>query len=286
MTARNAATIALVIALGVGAAAAQAPTFSARVEVVRLDVLVTDNGQPVRGLTVEDFDVFDNGVRQTLDLVSFEQIPLDVVLTLDASASVRGARLDHLREASRAVLGALKKDDKAALITFSEAVIHDAGLTSDVDALQLALDAVDPSGDTALTDGAYTGITVADGSGGRGLVIVFSDGVDTASWLNARAVVDAGRRSEVVVYGVSAAGGDPSFLRDLTSATGGRLYQVSSTRTLGAAFLAALQEFRQRYLVSYTPRGVSQGGWHKLEVKLKNRRGTVRARPGYLGDER
>ena len=72
-------------------AAAQGPTFSAKLEVVRLDVLVTAGGKPLRGLTVDDFDVSDNGVRQTLNLASFEQIPLSVVLALDASASLSAA---------------------------------------------------------------------------------------------------------------------------------------------------------------------------------------------------
>jgi hypothetical protein len=67
-------------------AAAQGPTFSTKLEVVRLDVLATAGGKPLRGLTVNDFEVLDNGVRQTLDLASFEQIPLSVVLALDASA--------------------------------------------------------------------------------------------------------------------------------------------------------------------------------------------------------
>jgi VWFA-related protein len=74
----------------------------------------------------------------------------------------------------------------------------------------------------------------------------------------------------------------PEFLRDVTSFTGGRLFEVEKTANLGSIFLNVLEEFRQRYLVSYTPRGVAKDGWHKLEVRVKNRRATVKARPGYL----
>jgi VWFA-related protein len=74
---------------------------------------------------------------------------------------------------------------------------------------------------------------------------------------------------------------EPEFLRELASLTGGRLLEVDRTANLSAIFLEVLQEFRQRYLLSYTPRGVATDGWHRLEVKVR-RRATVKARPGYL----
>jgi hypothetical protein len=63
---------------------------------------------------------------------------------------------------------------------------------------------------------------------------------------------------------------------------GSTLVEVEKTANLSAIFLRVLEEFRHRYLVSYTPRGVSKDGWHRLTVRVK-RGGTVRARPGYLG---
>jgi len=69
--------------------------------------------------------------------------------------------------------------------------------------------------------------------------------------------------------------------RDLTSFTGGRLFEIEKTANLSAIFLSVLEEFRQRYLVSYTPRGVAKDGWHRLTVTVK-RGATVKARPGYL----
>ena len=86
----------------------------------------------------------------------------------------------------------------------------------------------------------------------------------------------------MVVYGVSMARAKSAFLRDLTSLTGGRLYEVERMANLGSVFLSVLEEFRQRYLVSYIPRGVAKDGWHRLEVRVRNRKTTIRARPGYL----
>jgi len=278
----HASIAAAVAALSLPLTAAQGPTFSTRLEAVRLDVLVTAGGQPVRGLTVDDFEVSDNGVRQTLDLASFEQIPLSVVLALDASASLSAPQLDDLRSAGRAVLAALKNDDQAALVTFTELVSLEQALTGDAAAVESALGRVDPDGGTALVDGVYSAVTIADASRGRGLTIVFSDGLDTASWLTKEQVIEAARRSDVVVYGVGTGRTETDFLSDITDDTGGRLLQIDSTANIRDRFLAILAEFRERYVLSYTPRGVAHSGWHRLDVRIKGRRATVRARPGYM----
>jgi VWFA-related protein len=260
---------------------AQDVTFSSRIEAVRVDVLVTDNGQPVRGLGPADFEIRDNGVVQQIDLVSFDQVPLNAVLALDMSDSVAGERLDRLRAAGNAVLAGLKLADQSALVTFSHVVQLGAKLTHDVGSVRAALSRAAGTGNTALFDGTYAGITVGGTEAGRALLIVFSDGLDTSSWLTADKVLDAARRSDVIVYAVSVRSPTkPDFLRDLTSVTSGRLFEVEKTESLEAVFVGILEEFRHRYLVSYTPRGVSPEGWHKLDVRVK-RKAVVRARPGY-----
>ena len=158
-----------------------------------------------------------------------------------------------------------------------------AGLTSDVASVQAALGDAQSSGQTALVDGTYAGIMVGESDAGRALLIVFSDGVDTSSWLRADAVLDAAKRADVVVYGVSVVSRlKPEFLRELTSLTGGRLFEIDKTANLASTFLGILDEFRHRYLVSYTPKGVAKDGWHKLDVRVRNRRAAIKARPGYL----
>jgi len=277
-------TIALALMLEAsGGRAQQSPAFSSRIEAVRVDVLVTDNGQPVRGLKPGDFEVIDNGVPQVVDLVSFDEVPLNVILALDMSDSVAGDRLEQLRGAGGGVLAALKKGDQAALVSFSHVVQLGAGLTSDVASVQAALGDAQSSGQTALVDGTYAGIMVGESDAGRALLIVFSDGVDTSSWLRADAVLDAAKRADVVVYGVSVVSRlKPEFLRELTSLTGGRLFEIDKTANLASTFLGILDEFRHRYLVSYTPKGVAKDGWHKLDVRVRNRRAAIKARPGYL----
>lgn len=283
MIRRVLALTVLVFAAAVLAAQTQNPTFSSKVEAVRVDVLVTENGKPVRGLGAADFEILDNGVRQTIDLVGFEQLPLNVVFSFDLSGSILGERLENLREAGHAVLGGLKKGDQAGLVSFNDLVVVGPDLTGNTGLVGAAIDQAEPTGNTSLVDASFAGMMMAESDVGRGLVIVFSDGLDTSSWLRSKAVLDVAKRSDAVVYAVSAGlASRAAFLRDLTEQTAGRLFQVESTKGLSAVFLQVLDEFRQRYLVSYSPSGVSREGWHALTVRVKGRNATVRARPGYL----
>lgn len=288
MNTRWLVAVALLLLGSTGSAVTQTPTFSATLEAVRVDVLVTERGQVVRGLRPADFEVLDNGVRQQVDLVSFEQIPLNVILALDMSSSVSGERLEHLRGAGRALLDGLTREDRAALLTFSHMVVLGEGMTANVGRMRTALDqvqslSVHAFGGTALIDGSYAAMILGESDVGRGLAIVFSDGLDTSSWLSADKVLESARRSDVVVYSVSVRGSNKApFLRDLSALTGGTVVEIESTKDLGATFVGILDEFRQRYLVSYSPHGVSKDGWHRLEVRVRGRKATVKARAGYL----
>jgi len=266
--------------------AAQQPTFSTRRESVRVDVLVTDGGRPVRGLTAADFEVLDSGVPQQVDFVSFEDLPVGVVLALDASASISPAQMDHLRQGGGAVLNGLRAQDQAALLTFADAVVLRERLTDDVARVRTAVSEItattEASGGTALIDACYTAMTLADADAGRALLIAFTDGVDTSSWLDADRVLQAARRSNAVVYGVSTSDMSGSFLDQLSGVTGGQAIKVASTADLSATFLRIIQEFRQRYLISFSPAGVSNDSWHPLTVRVKGRRVDVKTRAGYF----
>ena len=73
------------------------------------------------------------------------------------------------------------------------------------------------------------------------------------------------------------------FLKDLAAATGGRLVVAEGDRDIGAAFGRVLDEFNSRYVLTYTPAGVTGQGWHRIDLKLKRKKGTVTARRGYFG---
>jgi VWFA-related protein len=197
------------------------------------------------------------------------------------SGSLRADALAHLREASRALLDGLRPDDRSGLVTFSQEVLRRVPPTKDTSSIRTAINAAEPQGQTALIDASHAAITFAASPTERGLVVIFSDGLDTTSWLTSDLALETAKRSEVVTYGVRVGTLDDEFLGDLTDATGGRLLQLNSTDALRATFIQILEEFRHRYLVSFTPRGVASDGWHRLQVRVKQRGAVVRTRAGY-----
>jgi VWFA-related protein len=277
--------IAILLLAG-GLSSAQSPLFSSRVEGVRVDVLVTQNGRPMTGLGPADFEVRDNGVVQTIDLVNLGDVPVNAVLTLDVSDSVSGPRLASLQRAGNALLDGLTRDDFAALVTFNQMVVRQVPLTRQVEPVREALGQAQGFGDTALVDASLGAMLLGDTDAGRTLIVVFSDGVDTASLTRPELVVETARRVNAIVYAVSTSEETPRFLRDLAAATSGRVLDIGRTGDPGPAFLEILQEFRRRYLVTYTPAGVDKAGWHKLEVRVKRSGARVQARTGYFSSQR
>jgi Ca-activated chloride channel family protein len=263
--------------------AGQEPMFRARVDGVRIDALVTSDGKPVTLLTADDFELRDNGVLQQVTVTPRSDSPVSVILALDASSSIKGPRLETLRAAARTLLQALGAKDQAALVTFNESVTERVALTADVNRIVDTLQTFDPDGDTALIDATLASILIGEIDASRSLVVVLSDGVDTASYTSPRAIVDAARAANVVMYAIwSGREQRPSFLADATEIAGGRLIDVSRSGDLAGAFLEIFREFRQRYLLTYTPTGVAGEGWHRVDLRVKRRNAEVQSRRGYF----
>ena len=267
----------------VPAAQRQAPIFSAAATGVRVDVLVTERNVPVRGLTAADFTLSDNGVSQEIDVVESSDVPINVVLAFDGSGSTEGRRINDLAEAGHALIAGLKPNDRIALTTFNHAVAPRVSLTSDFTQVAQALERIEPGGQTALLDGIHAAIMTTQAEAGRSLVIVCTDGRDTMSWLQVDEVSEVARRSNAVIYGVAAGRARRwAELKDLTELTGGKTIEIEKSSDFRAEILRVLEEFRNRYVLTFTPQGVTAGGFHKLEVKARRGGLRVRARPGYV----
>ena len=174
---------------------AQQPSFKSSVNVVRIDVLVTDGGKPLPNLTADDFEVRDNGTLQHVESVIGVFEPIDVLFAFDRSASTRGETLTRLRESAGAVLDALQPADRAGLLTFNHTV-QLAVPVGTAAAVRDALDTIEPDGSTAILDAVATAVSLAATSDRRTLVLLFTDGVDAISWLPERTVLDAARGSD------------------------------------------------------------------------------------------
>jgi VWFA-related protein len=268
---------------GHGAAAEDLPVFSSSIELVRLDVSVTRQGRPLRGLTARDFEVRDNGALQAVEVVGHEAKPVHAVLALDNSNSLAGERLARLKGAAHALLDVLRPDDTVSVLTFSDRLVLKArGGESRRDA-HAAVEATRARLSTSLYDAVFAALTVADPAHGRPVVLIFSDGQDVGSWLRPEQVLRAARAADLVTHAVISQreGSDAHFLEELTAATGGQVWKVGDSE-LEEAFVTALEEFRSRYTLQYAAGDNSPEPWHDVEVRVRRAGARVRVREGYL----
>jgi VWFA-related protein len=285
-----------ILALAIGGLApvlvAQPQVFRSSVEAVRVDVSVMNGVRPVAGLTAANFTLTDGGVPQVIDRVEVDAVPLNIMLVLDTSGSMAGDRLTDLMAASRQLVEALKPGDAAALLTFNEPAELRVAMTRERAPLLTAIGALTAEGATSLYDALFLGLQMRpETTEARSVVLVFSDGQDTVSWLSNASLTEAIRRSGVVTHIVDLQPEGPSrpapssafrVLDELADAGGGRRWQASSSRALRELFARVLEELRARYLLTYSPKGVARDGWHDVKVTLKGARGDVIARPGYF----
>jgi uncharacterized protein YegL len=164
-------------------------------------------------------------------------------------------------------------------VTFSGRVSIPTAFTADTARLRTLLAAPAVSGDTALRDAAHVAMLLGTTAPGRPLIILLSDGDDTASFLSARNVLETAQRTGAVVSVVKI-GGDSELLKELTELTGGALVKERSLDGVAERFSELLDSFRNRYLLSFTPTDRGKPGWHRLSVRVKGA-DEVRARTGY-----
>jgi VWFA-related protein len=269
--------------------AQEPPVFRAGVEVVYVDVYVTRRGAPVSGLSDRDFVVKDNGVAQAARVVEREEAPLTAVLVLDCSESVAGAKLDFLKAAAGSFVRRLHPRDEAALVVFQSRVelLHPA--TADREALLDAIARMTAGGSTSLIDALFVGLKNRWGKG-RPVLVLFSDGRDSASWLENGDLLRAARESSTTVYAVRtreeragpSESGEEYLLRRVVETTGGSSWSSGSGPEIEAAFRQVLETVNARYVLAYEPTAVEQAGRHRIDLKVRQGDVEVRARREYF----
>ncbi len=269
-------------------------------ELQQLFVTVSRHGRRVLDLEAEDFMVIDRGQPQRL--VTFERgdVPLTALLLVDASDSMHGDRLAAAVAGAQAFITGMEELDQAKLILFADRVIHDSPFTNFPEVLATGLAGVEARGSTALNDHLYLALKRLEPRQGRRVVILLSDGVDVASVLEMRQVLDTARRSQALIYWLRLGAGDGSGIasawRDAESHTrefqlletgieesGGRVVVLDHISETGGAFTGILAELRDQYVLGYYPsdnRG--DGSWHDVRVRVPRRGLKVRTRQGYV----
>ena len=284
--------------------------FGVEVENVYIDAFVTVRGTPLQGLAAKDFELRDNGVVQSLEIAASEAQPLLAVLALDTSGSLDGGKIEALRAASQVLLDSLRPEDEATLFGFADGIQWLAPPSTDKAAVSRALSTVQTGGGTTILDALYAALVLPKARG-RTLVVLFTDGADNLSWVDRKRMQVIAERSNAVIHVVSlslpatlvaTSQGDrvgpegearpvekPRVvefentwaLRTIAEATGGRFWQAESLDRLRPAFAAIAEAMGKRYVLRYAPENVKRAGWHTIDLRLKGKKGEVRARNGY-----
>ena len=273
--------------------AQQTGPFRSRIDVVQVTVAVTDaSGRLITGLTQQDFQVFEDGVEQTITQFTDKRVPVSLGMLLDASDSMRGQAVIDAREAfDRFVGDLLLTEDEVFVATFNHLPRLVTKWTTPPTSLRGRLGDLKPSGGTAIYDAlADTSKLFEQRINLRAAMIVVSDGADTASDRSLLQTIDVIRRNDAFVYAIAIDAPDgrestrvnPEALRDITSLTGGYTEVVKSAADLGPATERIADELNKQYTIGYSSSKPPDGGWRPLRVRVRTGGYFVRARRGYF----
>jgi Ca-activated chloride channel family protein len=266
----------------------QGPVFKAGTQVVSLFVTVADaQKRLVPDLNKEDFEVFDNDKPQALTYFDNSIHPITVVVMLDTSGSMT-LTIDLLKRAAEQFLIRLLPDDKAKVGAFNDKVQISARFSNNRDQLISAVKDLDYGNGTRLWDAVAMSLDELKGVDGRKVILVFTDGDDTASKVGLGSMIDRARAEEVMVY---ALGLESQFmnqrtkpdggLRKIADETGGGYFELKKTADLAPTFTKVASELHSQYVIGFSPTQLDNRV-HKLVVKMKPAGLTARARKSYL----
>lgn len=254
--------------------------------VVEVYATVTDEaGNPIQGLTRDDFVVRENGDAQAVTTFAAGEFPLAAAVALDRSFSMAGDRLAVAKSAARVFLGELRPTDEAMILAIGSQVDVAAARSTDRPAQYAALNALDAFGTTSLHDAIVAALDAMESAKGRRALVLLSDGGDRFSTASAADVLARARRSDVIIYPVALGRTRPPLFAELASLTGGRSFHVRDPKQLADTLRGIARELRHQYLLGYSPAKpivAGQEDWRSIQVTVSRPAVRVRARDGYL----
>ena len=306
MTRRLLGTMAVVVAaLGTLVAAQnptpqspQSPAFRAAVDIVSLNVTVTDGvNRYVTDLDEPDFQIYEDGVRQDVTFFSRREQPVALSLLLDSSASMED-KLATLQAAAGNFVRRMKPNDIAQVIDFDNRVDVPQTFTGSQPDLLAAIERLTSGGSTSLHNAIYVALkelrkvrAVTEQDVRRQALVVFSDGEDTSSLVSFDEVQDLAKRSETSIYAIALRGSDVQqkgfreaeyVMRTLALETGGRSFFPAKIEDLNGVYGQIADELASQYTIGYTSKNPRRdGAWRRIDVRVTRPNATARAKRGY-----
>ena len=282
-----------------------APIFRSAAQIVALNVTVTDpKKQFVSGLNQGDFAVFEDGVQQQVRFFEAREVPLDLILLIDTSSSMRD-KMAVVQEAAVGFLKTLKSGDRGSVVTFSDGVNVVQALTPDVSALEQAVSGTVAKGATSLHNAIYVALKEftkaarAEGDLRRQAIAVLSDGEDTSSLISFDDVLALARKSGVGIYTIGlhskrpAASHAPRYfssadfsMKSLAQETGAQAFFPLEIGELKGVYASIAQELANQYAMAYSPANSrADGRFRRIVVRVTARPELqLRTRSGYTAE--
>lgn len=268
---------------------------------VRLPISVKNKDKFVTGLTVNNFEIYEDGKRQKIeDFKAPSQLPLYIAMLVDTSNSVK-LKLPFEKDAGEdfiATVTTFRRKDKVLLASFDSEVALHQDFTDDQQALIAALRKLKAGGVTRMRDAVYRIIeeklASVSGNESRRVIVVLSDGEDTASERSLKETIDMAQRHDVTIFGISTKNfkgitsgmvenEDDKELRKLCESTGGQVFLPSEKLQLYISFSQVAQDLRLEYVLFYKPENQDKTGKpRQIRVKLVNADGRVHHKQGYI----
>lgn len=288
------------VALLAGAALAQPPVIRVDVNLVHVIATVRNKaGDLVGALQKDDFEIYDNGVRQ--EIAHFQRQtdqPLSVALLIDTSGSTAKDlkyETDSAAKFFRALLAEGNPEDRVALYTFNYQVTLEHNFTHNYVSIERALKTLHGEAGTSLYDAIFLASEDLEQREGRKVMVIVTDGGDTTSSKDLKGALKASQLADAVIYPVvvvpisNDAGrniGGENALTFIAQGTGGRTFLPTVGAPLDKAFADIITELRTQYLLGFYPHDVplTRDPFHKMEVRVKRPELQVSARNGYYGE--
>src|SRR4051812_24959836 len=297
---RRRMTLAVLLAAAGATVLAAQGRIRSGVELVSLNVTVTDaGGKYVTDMNEDEFEVYEDGAKQNLTFFSRTQQPISLALLLDTSASM-DERMAIAQEAAVGFARQLHKEDQAEVIDFDSQVRILSPFTNDAAALEKAIRATTPNGSTSLYNALYIALkelkkvhAASTSDIRRQAIVLLSDGDDTSSLIEFDQVLDLAKRSEVVIYAIGLRQGEIArrefkeaefVLKQLATETGGRAYFPTDARELAKIYQGIWDELASQYAIAYSSANPKRdGAWRRVQVRLVRPGITARTKQGYYG---
>jgi VWFA-related protein len=259
-----------------------------------IEFTVTDRSHDYVDITLDDVEVLEDGMVQTVDTFQEAVDPVSIVMALDSSGSMKKSE-EIVRETARDFVLAVRPEDSLGLITFNDTPLFAHTLATN---RQWTLDAIDKysaAGGTALYDALWNSLQHLKTVPGRRAVVVLTDGRDEnnpgtapGSTHTLGEVLQLVRQVGATIFAIGLGTKvEPTVLERLATESGGRAYFPSDASHLGDQFRGIVEDLRRYYLLSYTSTNTAHdGAWRSVEIRPRKAGFVVATRGGYFAPDR